>query len=44
MTEIEKLDLKKKKKRCSSHGPAEANLTGIHEDTGSIPGLTQSVG
>ena len=27
--------------RSSGHGSAEANLTSIHEDAGSIPGLTQ---
>ena len=27
----------------SLHGSAETNLTSIHEDTGSIPGLTQRV-
>ena len=31
--------------RGSSHcGTAEKNLTSIHEDVGSIPGLTQCVG
>ena len=29
--------------RNSQSGSAEMNLTGIHEDTGSIPGLTQRV-
>ena len=29
--------------RISYHGSAETNLTGIHEDTGSIPGLAQWV-
>ena len=27
----------------SSHGSVETNLTGIHEDAGSSPGLTQWV-
>ena len=28
----------------SCHGIAETNLTDIHEDEGSIPGLTQCIG
>ena len=31
------------KYRSSRHGSAEMNLTSIHEDLGSIPGLTQRV-
>ena len=34
---------KKKKKGSSRHGSVETNLTSIHEDTGSIPGLAQRV-
>ena len=33
----------KPKCRSSHHGSAETNLTSIHEDAGSIPGLTQKV-
>ena len=33
--------LKKCGIRSSCHGSAETNLTSIHEDAGSIPGLTQ---
>ena len=29
--------------RSSRHGSVETNLNGIHEDTGSIPGLAQQV-
>ena len=38
--------LKKKKKipGRSLHGTEETNPTGIHEDAGLIPGLTQQVG
>ena len=35
--------LKKIQHRSSRHGAAETNLTGIHEDAGSIPGLAQRV-
>ena len=35
----------RKEKRGSSHyGGVETNLTSIHEDEGSIPGLAQQVG
>ena len=33
--------LKKLPDGNSQHGSAETNLTSIHEDTGSIPGLAQ---
>ena len=36
-------DLKNNKFRSSHHGSAEMNLTSIHEDVGSIPGLDQWV-
>ena len=36
-------DLKKKKIRSSHHGSVETNPSSIHEDVGSIPGLSQWV-
>ena len=38
-----KLSLKKTHDRSSRRGSVETNLTSIHEDTGSIPGLIQWV-
>ena len=35
--------LKTQRERSSSRGSAETNLTGIHEDTGLIPGLARWV-
>ena len=40
---LRKLEKEKKKKRTVHCGSAKTNLTSIHEDTGSIPGLTQCV-
>jgi len=38
-----KLSMKKNTFQCSHCGAAEMNLTPIHEDTDSVPGLTQWV-
>ena len=39
----EMADYKTGAKRSSHHGSAETNLTGIHKDIGSIPGLNRWV-
>ena len=40
---MKKYPFKKRIFRSSRGGAAETNLTNSHEDTGSIPGLTQRV-
>ena len=42
-TTLQFLKYQNKKPRSSHHGSVEMNLTSIHEDTGSIPDLTQCV-